>query len=493
MSDSAVLVIGGGATGLQAAARLADAGARVLLIDKMETVGGKMAALLSHDPALLHMNGDVAPPSLDALRNNPRIEVMTLAELTEFSGKPGRFRATIEQKARFVTDACTQCNKCRQVCPVVLPNEHESGMTFRKAIYTPYRDAIPSAYVIDINHCLNEPPNYLPCQRCVEVCEANCIDFSMPATESFTRKIDAVVVAVGFDLEGTPPIQGYSYGRHPDIVTGMELESLLSPVGPTGGFVERPFNSETPEKMLFILHDASLFAWACAAAQTRRLLEQDITDITVLHNTARPPETVLSTFWKEATTGRVKLIHGEAEKVDLDGDSIVVQYSDVTRQRTNSEPADMVVLAAEASPSSALPKLAKILGIALNEEGFVRVGPSAGDVATSRAGIYAAGCAISLKEVTRSLSEAAEAATLASQHARLNGQTKKTPDQAAAREDSAELDDAELAQLVANLIESIIRVGETGNFDAAQFAQPDNPLRKLRNHLARDAGSTESA
>ncbi|MCL4217755.1 MAG: NAD(P)-binding protein, partial [Candidatus Hydrogenedentes bacterium] len=285
MSDSAVLVIGGGATGLQAAARLADTGAHVLLIDKMETVGGKMAALLSHDPALLHMNGGVAPPSLDSLRNDPRIEIMTLAELTEFSGKPGRFRATVEQKARFVTDACTQCNKCRQVCPVVLPNEHESGMTFRKAIYTPYRDAIPSAYVIDIDRCLNEPPNYLPCQRCVEVCEPNCIDFSMPDRESFTRKIDAVIVAVGFDLEGVPPIQGYDYGRHPDIVTGMELESLLSPVGPTGGFVERPFNGETPEKMLFILHDASLFAWACAAAQTRRLLEQDIADITVLHNT----------------------------------------------------------------------------------------------------------------------------------------------------------------------------------------------------------------
>jgi len=45
-------------------------------------------------------------------------------------------------------DKCTACGDCVEVCPVLLPNEYERGLTDRKAIYKRYAQAIPSAYAI---------------------------------------------------------------------------------------------------------------------------------------------------------------------------------------------------------------------------------------------------------------------------------------------------------------------------------------------------------
>ena len=51
MNDQ-VLVIGGGIAGIQTALDLADAGARVLLVERSSAIGGKMAALDKNFPTL---------------------------------------------------------------------------------------------------------------------------------------------------------------------------------------------------------------------------------------------------------------------------------------------------------------------------------------------------------------------------------------------------------------------------------------------------------
>ena len=63
---------------------------------------------------------------------------------------------------------------------MVVSNEWDAGLTYRKAIYTPLASTLPDAYVIDLSNCLNQPPNYLPCRRCAEVCEDNAISFEAP-------------------------------------------------------------------------------------------------------------------------------------------------------------------------------------------------------------------------------------------------------------------------------------------------------------------------
>jgi len=166
MSDS-VLVVGGGIAGIQASLDLAEAGARVVLVEKEATIGGIMAVLDKNFPTL-DCSICIEAPKMSEVDLHPNIEILSLAEIEKVDGNPGDFRVFVRQKARFVTDACTRCGDCSSACPIVMPNEYDSGMAARKAIYTPIPQSVPGTYVIDIEHCLNEPPNYWPCHRCAE-------------------------------------------------------------------------------------------------------------------------------------------------------------------------------------------------------------------------------------------------------------------------------------------------------------------------------------
>ncbi|MGD8821710.1 MAG: FAD-dependent oxidoreductase, partial [Anaerolineales bacterium] len=160
MSDS-VLVIGGGIAGIQASLDLAHAGARVILVEKQATIGGVMAVLDKNFPTL-DCSICIEAPKMSEVDLHPNIEILSLAEVDRVEGQAGDFTVHIRQQGRYVTDECTRCGECTQVCPVTLPNEYDSGMASRKAIYTPIPQSAPGAYMIDMEHCLNQPPNYLP-------------------------------------------------------------------------------------------------------------------------------------------------------------------------------------------------------------------------------------------------------------------------------------------------------------------------------------------
>lgn len=395
--SNAVLVIGGGVAGIRAALDLADGGSQVVLVEKEPILGGAMASRLGEDAENPLAGVDL--PKAKSVADHANIEVLTLAEVTDLAGEAGQFTATIRQRARFVTEACTECNKCRQVCPVVLPNEYEAGLAFRKAIFTPLKECVPATYVIDIARCLNDPPNYLACQRCVEVCEDNAIDFNMPLEQSFEREAGSVIVSVGYDVTDSSALRKYGYGTYPDVLTSAELERLLTPAGPTGGFLEKPSNEETPENVLVVLDDDSPLAWSYSSNHAARLVDQDIEDITVLHREAD------ASLWNGAGGESVKLVQGAVEKVqDAPHHTLRVRYKDAANDRTVTQEFDLVVLSSAVEPPAGLNGLADTLGIQLAGNGFVQLdGTDLGSVATSREGICVLGCATGPKNVPETL------------------------------------------------------------------------------------------
>ncbi|MCK4976061.1 MAG: CoB--CoM heterodisulfide reductase iron-sulfur subunit A family protein [Anaerolineales bacterium] len=251
MSDS-VLVIGGGIAGIQASLDLAEAGARVVLVEKEATIGGIMAVLDKNFPTL-DCSICIEAPKMSEVDLHPNIEILSLAEVDQVEGVPGDFCVQIRQGARYVTDACTRCGECAEACPVVLPNEFDSGMAARKAIYTPIPQSAPGAYVVDIENCLNTPPNYLPCNHCIEACKPGSIDFMMPRESILTRQVGAIIVAIGYDMFDPRQMAEYGYGSHPDILTAMEFERLVNSAGPTGGEILRPSDGAHPDNLLFVL------------------------------------------------------------------------------------------------------------------------------------------------------------------------------------------------------------------------------------------------
>jgi heterodisulfide reductase subunit A-like polyferredoxin len=147
-SIGAALVVGGGIAGVQAALDLANSGVRVYLVEREPAIGGKMAQLdktfPTNDCAMCIMS-----PKLVEAGRHCNIEILTTTDLLRLEGEPGHFQATVRRRPRYISlDKCTACNDCAEVCPVHVPNEFNQGLNTRTAIYKPYPQAVPSAYVI---------------------------------------------------------------------------------------------------------------------------------------------------------------------------------------------------------------------------------------------------------------------------------------------------------------------------------------------------------
>ncbi len=243
----AALVVGGGIGGMQAALDLADAGIKVYLVETKPAIGGVMAQLdktfPTNDCAMCTM-----APRLVELARHKDIEVVTLADVEMVEGHAGDFTVTLMQRPRYVNeDKCTGCGACVLACPMrkvkasndpkkpqPIPDEYNEGLSYRSAIYIPYPQAVPNVPTIDSEHCLIF--HNTKCQACQKACKSGALDFNQKA-RALTIRVGAIIAAPGYQTIDPSVKPGYGYATHPNVVTALEFERLLSASGPHSGKV----------------------------------------------------------------------------------------------------------------------------------------------------------------------------------------------------------------------------------------------------------------
>lgn len=112
-----VMVVGAGIAGIEAALQIADAGYKVILIEKEESIGGHMANFDKTFPTL-DCAACILTPKMVAVGKHPNIKLMTYAEVEDVQGYIGNFTVKVRHKARYVdTEVCNSCGACYEACP----------------------------------------------------------------------------------------------------------------------------------------------------------------------------------------------------------------------------------------------------------------------------------------------------------------------------------------------------------------------------------------
>ncbi|MHA1269254.1 MAG: 4Fe-4S binding protein [Candidatus Helarchaeota archaeon] len=425
-SKGNVLIIGGGIAGIFAALDLADQGQFVYLVERLPTIGGKMAQLDKTFPTLDCSICILAPKMVECGRH-PRIKLLTYSEVKNVIPIQNgtAFKVKILSKPRYIdVNKCTNCGLCAQNCPVRVPSEFDANVGLRGAAYISFQQAVPSLHLIDSDNCLYF--NYGICRICEKICPPKAIDFDQKPQE-LEVEVASIIIATGFDLIDNSALLKYGYGKYPNIVTSMEYERIMCASGPTRGEIIRFHDRKHPHKIGFILCVGSRNVGSkpycskiCCMYSTKEAImtmeHAPDSEILVFFNDLRTIGKNHNEFIERAKSEyNVQYIKGLPNEINEDPETknLVITYTDFETGSVKFETVEMVVLFPAVIPSKGLDELCNMLGVEKDEYGFVKPIALANNIETSIPGIYVCGCAHGPEDISTSVSEASGAASRA--------------------------------------------------------------------------------
>jgi heterodisulfide reductase subunit A len=379
--SGAVLVVGGGIGGVQAALDLADSGYKVYLVEQSSAIGGVMAMLDKTFPTN-DCSMCILSPKLVAAGRHRNIELMTLTDVLGVEGEPGNMTARLRKRARYVDLAkCTGCGDCLQKCPVKLPNEFEGGLNQRRAIYRLYAQAVPNAPMIDPDNCLKLTKD--KCGACAKNCKVGAIDYSQQDEEIEVR-VGSVVVAAGSKIAPTRLRSEYGHGRYPNVVTSLEFERILSASGPYSGHVKRPSDEKEPKKVAWLQcvgsRDESIERGYCSAMCCMYAVKEAVIakehmpgiEPTIFYMDMRSYGKDFDRYVDRAEEQYgVRLVRARVPEVREDPETLDLTVRYASDDGAHAERFDMVVLSCGLVPPQQLLELSRALDIELDRFGFV--------------------------------------------------------------------------------------------------------------------------
>ncbi|MFC2003200.1 FAD-dependent oxidoreductase [Chloroflexota bacterium] len=419
----AVLVIGGGIGGIQAALDLAESGFYVYLVEQSPAIGGVMAQLDKTFPTN-DCSMCILSPKLVECGRHRNIETITYADVLDVKGEPGNFSVQIRKRARFVDEMlCTGCGVCQEKCPWKTDSEFEQGLGKRKAIYVPYAQAVPNVPVIDKELCIYFQNG--KCRACEKFCSINAIDFTQ--TDQFIElKVGSVILAPGFDEFDAGLVAQYGYDKYPNVITSIEFERILSASGPYQGELLRPSDRQKAQKIAWIQcvgsreiapENSYCSSVCCTYAIKEAVVAKEhnpSVEATIFFMDMRTFGKGFETSYDRAMNEYgVRFIRCRPSTIEEvpETRNLKIKY-EAEDGELKKEEFDLVVLSVGLKPPKEANELANRLGIELNKYGFCQT-DSFSPVNSLKPGIFVCGAFQGPKDIPETVMQASAAAASA--------------------------------------------------------------------------------
>jgi len=361
------LVIGGGIAGMQAVLDIANAGYPVVLVEREDHLGGKMARLSG-----TYLNFTAAPGLLERkvgrVLNHPNIQVLTGAQVVGVEGYVGNFEVMV---------GSTQVDKETR-------KQGEENLS-------------------------------------------TCLPVSL--STDLTFDIGAIVVATGWDPYPLERLPEYGGGEVPDVVDGLTFEEMLRDGAPprsggAGGGLRRPSDGRVPREVVFVQcagsRDPERGVPYCSKVCCMYVAKQAIMfrervpegQAYVFYIDIRSAGKGYDEYVQQAMEAHdILYLRGKVSKIFRDGDKVMVWGADTLSGRPLEVAADLVVLATPMAPSHQALELARTLRVGVDQNGFFsEAHPKLRPVESLTAGVFLAGAAQGPKDIPETVSQASGAA-----------------------------------------------------------------------------------
>lgn len=338
------------------------------------------------------------------------------------------------------SDVCIACGACAFVCPTghitwekiqahvskhelkTIPSEYDKGLTGRKPVYVPYAQAVPNTPVIDRTRCVHYKTG--GCKICTEFCGVDAIDHAQE-DEIVELDVGSIIIAPGSQAFDPAESDTFGYSKHPNVVTSLEFERMLSASGPYGGHLVRPSDHKEPGKIAWLQcigsrdeHPGALSYCSgvcCTYAIKEAMLakehsSQDL-DAAIFYIDIRTHGKDFEKYYNRAKDDLgVRFIKSKITSVAPveETGKHLIRYVGETG-KTIEEEFDIVVLSIGLMATSEGTELAQKLGVGLDRHNFANTG-SFEPVTSSKPGIYVCGAFEAPKDIPAAIIDASAAA-----------------------------------------------------------------------------------
>lgn len=421
--NPAVLIVGGGISGISAALTLAHAGKKVFLVEREPSIGGHMAKFDKTFPTL-DCAACILTPKMSSVRENANITLLSYSEVVKVEGHVGKFHVTVKKKPRYINeDLCVGCLECINACVYKQPkfdDEFNEGLSKRRPVYIPFPQAVPPVVTIDPETCLRLKTGKCK-SACETVCDRKAFDWNQKE-EMVEVDVGAVIVATGYKAFDAKRLPLYGYGLYPNVYSSLEIERMVTSSGPTNGDIV--CRDGRKPKSIAIIHcvgsrDKKTNRWCsrvCCMYSLKLahlLKEHTHANVYQMYIDMRCPGKGYEEFYERMLEEGVEMIRGRAAEVTDwtmspdEENKLVVRVEDTLAGYIRRVPVDMVVLANGLEPAEGADEIRRMFTISCSTEGFfLEKHPKLAPIETSTAGVFIAGCCQGPKDIPDSVAQA---------------------------------------------------------------------------------------